>query len=241
VNAPKATPVRNVVARPPAARIEHVIVQMRALGRALPRSDGIAAFTGLYLAVTESIAEHARAGTYEDAAFVRAQDVGFANLYFDALRAWDLGAAVPRAWAPLFAARSNARVTPLQFALAGMNAHINRDLPVALVRTCAARGVGFGPRSPQRRDYRLINTLLAETEARVKSGFLTGGLASADDALGQLDDVVAMWKVEHAREAAWVNARTLWTLRGNPRLEADFLRALDRMVGFAGRGLLRPL
>jgi hypothetical protein len=241
VNPAKPTLPRNVVARPFVARIEQVIAQMRALVRALPRTDGIAAFTGLYLAVTESIAKRARAGTFEDAAFVRALDVAFANLYFDALRTWDLGAAVPRAWAPLFAARSKARITPLQFALAGMNAHINRDLPVALVRTCAARGVGLGPRSPQRRDYRRINTLLAETEARVKSGLLSGVLASADATLGQLDDVVAMWKVEHAREAAWVNARTLRSLDGSPRLEGDFLRTLDRMVGFAGRGLLRPL
>ena len=29
---------------------------------------------------------------------------------------------------------------PIQFALAGMNAHINRDLPLALVETCDELG-----------------------------------------------------------------------------------------------------
>ena len=55
------------------------------------------------------------------------------------------------------------------------------------------------------------------------------------------DDVVAMWKVGRARDAAWVNGETLWALRGLPKLRAEYASTLDRMVGFAGRGLLRPL
>jgi len=33
----------------------------------------------------------------------------------------------------------------------------------------------------------------------------------------------------------------LWHLRAHPSLSADYLDALDGMVGFAGRGLLVPL
>jgi hypothetical protein len=51
----------------------------------------------------------------------------------------------------------------------------------------------------------------------------------------------AMWKVERAREAAWTNAGALWVIRRLPRLRAEFLETLDRLVGFAGRGLPRPL
>lgn len=137
--------------------------------------------------------------------------------------------------------RHAACVAPLQFALAGMNAHINRDLPVALVETCEALGVELRTASPQHRDFRRIDAVLARTEARVKSRFVTGALAEADVALGQLDDCVAMWNVERAREAAWVNAETLWALRDTQQLGSDFLRTLDGMVGFASRGLLRPL
>jgi uncharacterized protein DUF5995 len=53
--------------------------------------------------------------------------------------------------------------------------------------------------------------------------------------------VLAMWKVAKAREAAWVNAETLWALRDAPALQQSFLRTLDRTIGLAGRGLLRPL
>ena len=59
----------------------------------------------------------------------------------------------PSAWVPLFAQRSRRGVAPLQFALAGMNAHINRDLPVALVTTC--RELGLDLRDGSREHCRL--------------------------------------------------------------------------------------
>jgi hypothetical protein len=224
------------------ARIEDVIRRMKAIVRELPPADGIAAFTRLYLAVTESVASAAQAQVFENGRFLRALDVDFANLYFDALDAFGArnGAAV-RAWAPLLEARGRRGVLPLQFAIAGMNAHINRDLPVALVQTWEELGLEPRRSSPERRDFRRVNALLAQTEALVKPTLVTGPVVSVDAAFGRLDDVLAMWKVEKAREAAWVNAETLWALRDTPRLQRSFLRTLDRTVGFAGRGLLRPL
>jgi hypothetical protein len=218
-----------------------VVARLKAIVKALPSLDGVAAFTTLYLAVTEAVGGSASAQAFEDERFMRALDVTFANLYFGALRSFAAGGSVPAAWAPLVEARGRSDVFPLQFALAGMNAHINRDLPVALVETCEKLGVDLRASSPQRRDFRRIDAILASTEDRVKGRFITGELAEVDTALGQLDDCVAMWKVERAREAAWVNAQTLWALRGAPRLSAKFLLTLDRMVGFAGRGLLRPI
>jgi hypothetical protein len=234
--------LRRILEANPAGRVTEVIARLRAIDRALPPGDGVRAFTTLYLAVTEAVHEAAKPGEFEDPPFVRRLDVIFANLYFDALRGLVLAAApVPKAWAPLLEARTAAGVIPLQFALAGMNAHINRDLPLALVRTCEARGIEPRRRSPQRRDYRRIDPLLAQVQERVKGELLTGSLVDADVALGELDDLLAMWKVERARDAAWAQAETLWALRGLPQLRAHFLRTLDGTVGFAGRGLLRPL
>ena len=222
--------------------IDDVIRRMRAIVRELPPADGISAFTRLYLAVTEAVAGAARAQEFESGVFLRRLDVTFANLYFDALDALRAGnGAAVRAWAPLVEARRRRGVLPLQFALAGMNAHINRDLPVALVQTWAELGLEPRRRSPERRDFRRVNALLAQTEARVKPALVTGHVATVDAGLGRLDDVLAMWKVEKAREAAWVNAETLWALRGAPSLERSFLRTLDSTVGFAGRGPRRPL
>jgi hypothetical protein len=218
-----------------------VISAMQAIVDSLPATDGVAAFTTLYLAVTKAVRASANALAFEDARFTRALDVAFANLYFDALRKVAAGGrSVPAAWAPLVASRARADIFPLQFALAGMNAHINRDLPVALVETCTAFGIKPGEATPQHRDVQRVDGVLAKTEARVKSRFITGDLAEVDGALGHLDDCVAMWSVARAREAAWTNAQALWALRGVPQLRARFLLTLDRMVGFAGRGLLCP-
>lgn len=226
----------------PATRIAEVIDRMQAIVAALPPGDGIRAFTGLYLAVTEAVEDEATPGTFEDAPFVRWLDVVFANLYFGALRSALLGTGpAPRAWAPLIEARGKQGVVPLQFALAGMNAHINRDLPLALVATCEARHVELTDGSPQQRDFRRINPLLELVEGRIKQELVTDALDHLDVALGDLDDVIAMWNVERAREAAWTQAEALWAIRGLPRLSAEFLVTLDRLVGLAGRGLLRPV
>jgi Family of unknown function (DUF5995) len=226
----------------PAVRITEVIARLRNLVAALPPGDGVRAFTTLYLAVTEAVQDAAQPGEFEDAPFVRWLDVVFANLYFEALRGGLLAAgSAPKAWAPLVEARGRTGVVSLQFALAGMNAHVNRDLPVALVQTWEGRKLEPRRDSPQLRDFRKLNGLLAEVEEQVKAELVTDALRDFDVALGDLDDVLAMWKLARARDAAWTNAETLWALRGLPVLRDEFLGSLDRLVGFAGRGLLRPL
>ena len=226
----------------PATQVADVIARMKQVVAALPPGDGVRAFTRLYLAVTEAVDEAAKPGAFEDAPFVRRLDVVFANHFFGALRNALLESGpVPKAWAPLLEARGKQGVLPLQFALAGMNAHINRDLPIALVATCEARNVEPSDGTPQQRDFRRINPLLELVEGRIKADLVTDALAQFDVALGEVDDVIAMWKVERAREAAWTNAEALWAIRRLPRLRAEFLETHDRLVGFAGRGLLRPL
>lgn len=232
--------LEDLLRAPLPGRVDDVAARMLAIEEALPERDGVRAFTRLYRAVTEAVDERVRPGTFADARFTRWLDVVFANLYFRALGAHLLGPKrPPRAWAPLFEARSRSGVAPIQFALAGMNAHINRDLPLALVETCRALGVTPARGCPQHDDFRAIDPLLAETEERVRRELATGLAGLADEALGDLDSVVAMWNVRKARAAAWVNAETLWALRDVPFAAGRFAVTLDRMVGFAGRGLLR--
>jgi Family of unknown function (DUF5995) len=233
--------LRDVLAAKPATSIAAVIARMKQLVAALPPHDGVRTFAALYLAVTEAVDESAKDGAFEDASFARRLDVVFANHFFSALRNALLRAGpVPKSWSPLFEARGRRGVLPLQFALAGMNAHINRDLPIALEATCQARKVAPEQGTPQQRDFRRVNPLLERVEGRVKEELLTAALAQVDLALGNVDDVIAMW-VERARETAWANAETLWAIRQLPRVRAEFLLAQDRLVGFAGRGLLRPV
>jgi Family of unknown function (DUF5995) len=220
--------------------IAAVIARMNVIARELPATDGEACFNHLYLEETVAVDTAALTAGFEDPDFIRALDVVFAGLYFAAVDASAAGGPVPRSWAPLFAARNDARIAPIQFALAGMNAHINHDLPLALVSTFETRSIEPSRDSPQYRDYLKINDTIATTEARVKQEFLTGLVGVADEILGHIDDVVAMWSISEARNAAWTNAEALWALRDHPDLSAAFEDALDGTVGFASRGLLVP-
>jgi len=217
---------------------------MRAALQPLPAADGVSCFLRLYLAVTEGVEQKLAGMTFADPRFLARLDVVFADLFFAAFDAGrDPPGHRPRAWVPLFELRERRGVAPLQFALAGMNAHINRDLPVALVATCSELGISPTEGSPQHADFLRVNAVLSSVEDAVKQQYLTGWLRRLDRVVhrfDRLDDVVAMWNVVRARDAAWANAEALWALRGDHALSARYLAALDRSVGLAGRGLLLP-
>jgi hypothetical protein len=239
---PRSQTLEQVVGARPATTIPEVVERLHAIDSALPAADGVSWFTKLYLAVTEAVGEAVVPGGFRDPAFLAQLDVAFANLFFDALqRATRDPGSTPKAWAPLIEARAERGIAPIQFALAGMNAHINRDLAVALVSTCERAGVDLERAVPQHVDFDRVNVLLEATESRVKAWFVTGFVETIDLALGDVDDRIAMWDVGRAREAAWVQAQTLWALRSLPDLRTRYLVTLDHVVGFAGRGLLVPV
>ena len=224
--------------------VADVIERLRAIEASAPPTDGVVCFARLYREVTEGVAAELTHEGFASSHFLETLDVRFAELFFAALESYgrDPGS-TPSAWVPLFAQRSQRGVAPLQFALAGMNAHINRDLPVALVTTCRELGVALGDESREHSDFERVDSLLAKVEAHVKSAYVTGWLAWIDRIVHRfqrIDDVVAMWDVGRARDAAWINAQALWALGDAPPLASDYLLALDRMVGLASRGLLIP-
>ena len=90
-------------------------------------------FLGTYLRTTRAVAAALDAGAFEDPAWVARWDVDFAGLYLDALEAYRSDPAAPAApWRLAFGARPG--LPPEAHVLLGMNAHINFDLPQALVR-----------------------------------------------------------------------------------------------------------
>jgi hypothetical protein len=229
-----------ILARTPVTRIEDVLSRMGEIEAALPPTDGVACFNKLYSAVTANVLAAERSGTFASTSFLSALDVAFGNLYFGALKQLETGGTPPRAWAPLFASRSRTDIAPLQFALAGMNAHINRDLPVGLVQTFTQLGLELVRPSAQSADYDRVNDVLASTEATIAQDYFTPLLATLHRDFDGVDDIVANWSVREARAAAWTNGTALWNLRSIPALSEAYLDALDGMVGFAGRGLLLP-
>jgi hypothetical protein len=231
----------DLVAGRRAVTIEEAVDIMTALDRSLSDNDGLKWFNRLYLQVTLAVRDAVTTTTFLDPAFLATLDVVFANLYFDAVAAGEVDPArAPSAWRPLFECRGRRGIRPLQFALAGMNAHINRDLPDGIVTSYRATEGAPVEGTPRHHDFDKVNDLLEAVEAQIKVEFSTGLVMVVDTACGDVDDTIAMWKVRAARAAAWTNAEVLWALRPTPALRAAFFSRLDSLTGFAGRGLLLP-
>jgi hypothetical protein len=222
----------------PAGTIDDVVARMRAIDASLPRKDGVAYFNRLYLQVTEAVGKASVNTTFADPRFLDRLDVVFAGLYFDAEQTIVTGAPCPVAWRPLIEERSQEHA-PIQFALAGMNAHINHDLALAVVQTCTEQGVAPDDDTPQHADYERVNAILAQVETQVAVWFKTGVIADIEDVVPQqVDNALAMWSVVTARELAWDHAQMIWSLRRTPELVRIYTDVLARTTELSGRAML---
>ncbi|WP_406196130.1 DUF5995 family protein [Kitasatospora sp. NBC_01560] len=173
---------------------------------------------------------------FADPAAMAELDVLFARRYLLAVDADAAGRRPPACWRPLFELRAHPGVHPLQFAVAGMTAHIQHDLPLAVLDTCRRLGC-----APERLadDYRRINGLLAAVETGVREQLMPG--PDALERAEPLTHMVGAWSVDAARDAAWSSVGALWELRAVPCAAAALATALDASVGLLGRALLTPL
>ncbi|MGA8047836.1 MAG: DUF5995 family protein [Dermatophilaceae bacterium] len=220
------------------ASIAEVIDEMRRLGAEMPARDGVADFHRMYLHVTERVGAAVTARSFTDAAFMERLDCVFAGLYLDACRASDDTRS--SAWQPLFELRAQPDTASLQYALAGMNAHINFDLGLALVRTC--RQLGRTLDSPGvRADFLAINALLAAEVQQVRESYLAGAALDLDRAASPVLNVVGGWSIEAARDAAWLSATVQWALQGRTDAHTTYLDSRASFVGLVTRQLLTPV
>jgi len=221
----------------PVTSVDEAIACMEAIGAALPASDGFACFNRMYLEVTRAVGADLGQGFFADPAFMTKLDVTFANFYFAAAEVADTPAAVPAAWRPLAELRGAAGVEPIQFALAGMNAHINHDLPVALVNTCAELGTSPGA-GTHYADFQKVDALLDGEEEAIRRSFETTMEQAVDRHLQAVDNLVACWTLNSARDLAWQHAQVLWELRGDGLARGLFLDGLAEATALASRLLL---
>ncbi|MGW2374058.1 MULTISPECIES: DUF5995 family protein [Kitasatospora] len=216
--------------------VEEVVGRLREISAALPLADGVAVFNRLYLTVTEAVRDRLADGYFADPPAMAELDAVFAGRYLLAVAADAAGQEPPACWRPLFALRAHPGVHPLQFALAGMNAHIQHDLPLAVVDLCRRRGC---EPADVEQDYHRINGVLAGVESAVREQLLpTPELPGCAEPLTHL---LGAWSVEAAREGAWSAVQALWELRRLPAAARAFAAALDGSVGLLGHALLLPL
>jgi hypothetical protein len=226
----------------PPTSVDEVIARLRDIDGSLPDGDGVAVFNRMYLTVTERVAAVIADSTrptvrFEGADAMADLDVRFANLWLSAYDAAQDGRPVPAAWRPLFEARAGGRL-PVQYAVAGMNTHIEHDLPIAVVGTCQARGLSP---SDVHADYEAVNEVLASVESGIRRSFLDECQRDVDDRVGPVVHLVSTWNIDKARDLAWVTAETIWELRRTRFLGERFLSGLGHTVGMTTRALLTPV
>ena len=208
---------------------------MQQMDASLPPDDGLGCFNRMYIETTKALQQKIGEDFFDNPAFMASLDVVFANLFFAAADGWDTAPdKVAKSWAALLESRSDKRIASIQFALAGMNAHINHDLPLALLQACVEGGCDPDDNLG---DYQKVNAVLASIEDQVRESFLHDALPDGFSAEA-VQHAISSWSIEAARDAAWVASEVCWHLRRVPPVLRQYEKSLDRMVGFAGRGLL---
>jgi hypothetical protein len=234
-------PALAALVQTPPASIAGVLELIEKIDTTCIPGDGLRWFNSLYAEVTQAIETRVAGAGFSDPTWISELDAQFAKLYFNALYAGLTGAPCPGSWQALFACRADTRIARIQFALAGVNAHINHDLPEALVATCGATATPPLHVSIQYRDYTAVNMTLDGIIETAKKALYVRLLGDPLPVVSHLEDTIAAWSMSAARESAWNNAEILWHLQSTPVLASSFLDNLDGLTTVAGKALLVPV
>jgi hypothetical protein len=142
---------------------------------ALPEGDLRRHFLGTYLRTTIAVGRAIDQGGFEDPGWVEEWDVVFAQPYLDAHDASLVDGPIARRWRLAFDAP--AQLHPLQHVLLGVNAHVNYDLPQALLGVISDEEFGDAELlDRRRRDHENIDGVLASRVAAEDNELPMGSL-----------------------------------------------------------------
>ena len=226
----------DIVKGPALQTISDVIARMKLVDGLLAGNDGLKWFNRLYLMVTEQVDLNPPGGAWKSPMWLSRLDVIFAGFYFDAVADFLVGTAIPSAWIALFEARYREGVDRIQFALAGMNAHINHDLALALLAADAEFSLVPATSSPEFADYQSVNVLLNSVMPSALTMLATDTLGVLAQDTGKVGRLLAFWNICSARNLAWDFAQHLRSFAGPARVAA--LNAQDALTGTLGRSIL---
>jgi uncharacterized protein DUF5995 len=189
------------------ATIREMERRFRSLG---PACDHNAVFALAYLRTTQTYRwARDQSGYFADTPWVNHEDAVFAKYYFAAYDNWAAGdrGDVPQAWLIAFDAAAARQVNGSGDLLLGMNAHVNRDLPITLAAIGMATPDGQSRKPDHNKVNQFLNTvlqpLLEELAARFDSSIVHIQTPYGVGYTG-LFQTLAVW-----REQAWRNGELL--------------------------------
>jgi Family of unknown function (DUF5995) len=186
-------------------RMQELLEPMEAAG------DPKRIFHATYLRTTIAVAQEIkRPGGFADPEWTERWDVAFADLYLDALEQLQVGQQPSRPWTVAFGAPHGLPV--LNRLLLGMNAHINYDLPQALLAVITDEEFDDAELIARREaDHKAIDDILA---ARVSAEgdelvSIAGPGSQLNRLLEPLNRIGTRRFLREARRKVWANAVSL--------------------------------
>jgi hypothetical protein len=200
--------------------IDALLERMREdLDRLEKRGDARRFFHATYLRTTEAIGREIARGGFADADWMTRWDLAFAVLYVQALAADEAGGAVSGPWREAFGARPE--LPPLRHVLFGLNAHINYDLPRALLEVISSAEFD-DPAVVARRqaDHRHVDTVLqSRVGAEDAELSAVSRVSLLDRLLRPANQAASRRFLAEARDKVWRNAVALDRARREGRYE----------------------
>lgn len=214
-----------------------VLDEMATIAASLGPGDPRSFFLGTYRRTTEAVAAEIAAGGFVDGEWTERWDVAFAGLYLDAFGHWQRHEPTPRPWQVAFDATRGPRLPPLRHVLLGINAHVNYDLPLALLAVITDDEFDDpAVRARRAKDHERIDAVLAgrvaAEDAELAKVELPGDRDRLDRLLQPLNRLATRRFLREARRKVWANARVLSRARrlGASHLDAERAR-LDALCG----------
>ena len=191
--------------------IDELIARMAAMLEPLVASgDQRRYFHATYQRTTIAVAQEIRRGGFADPGWVERWDIAFAELYLDALGVALAGREPSGPWQIAFTAPAD--LPALRHVLLGMNAHINYDLPQALLAVITEEEFGDAALLACREaDHRVIDGVLASRVAAEgdELAALSGTPPRLDRLLEPFSRLGTRRFLREARAKVWANATTL--------------------------------
>jgi hypothetical protein len=226
--------------------IAALIARMRDIQSGFAPLDPLRHFHSVYTRTTQAVADEiatAALGGFLDPEWVERWDVAFAQLYLDALATWTRSPGdTPGPWAVAFRAPAERPdAPPLRHVLFGINAHVNYDLPQALLAVISDQQfddpVVVARRS---RDHEHIDRVLGSRVA-AEDRSLEGSRTVLDRLLTPFNRLGTKRFLTEARQKVWRNARALSRARrAGPDDYAARLKELEALSAARVADLIAP-
>jgi len=223
--------------------IEELIARMAALDEPLAAAgDQRQYFHATYQRTTIAVADELKRGGFADPDWVERWDVAFADLYLDALENDLAGRKLALPWQVAFGAPAG--LPPLRHVLLGMNAHINYDLPQALLAVITDEQFDDAALLARREaDHQAIDNVLASRVAAEDDELirLSGPGPLLDRLLRPFNQRGTQRFLREARRKVWANAIVLSRARRQgPDAYAAVLAQLEELSAAKVTALQAP-